>query len=95
MPVQPDHTFSALQRLDDEYSRLSSKEEQIEQFLDTLQQEEMALRTALELTSTSLKDQRISEKKRREEEALSRLEEALMMADDDDSDGSSEDEDET
>jgi hypothetical protein len=91
MPVQPDHIYQALHRLNDEYSRLSSKEEQIEKYLATLQQEEIALRTALELTSTSLKDQRISEKKRKEEEALSRLEEALMMGDDDDD--SSEDED--
>ena len=90
-PVQSEKVILALQRLDDEYSRLSTKEKQIEQYLATLQHEEVALRHALELTSTSLKEQRISEKKRKEEEALSRLEEALMM----DHDYSSEDEDDT
>ncbi len=90
--VQSEQVILALQRLDDEYSHLSSKEQKIEQYLETLQQEESALRHALVLTSTSLKEQRISEKKRKEEEALARLEEALMM---DHADGSSGEEDDT
>ncbi|KAL7553262.1 hypothetical protein ACHAWF_016517 [Thalassiosira exigua] len=84
-PADISHHVSTLRRLDEEYERLISTEENLEKVVCQLQQEEAKLRLALEQSSTSLKEQREKETKRKDQEAVARLEDALMM-DGDDSD---------
>lgn len=84
------HT-AALYRLDDEYEQLSVAEKELRVALARMVREESALRAALELSSTSLREQRERGARMREEAAVSRLESALLGDDLSDSGSSSSD----
>jgi len=77
--------LNALEHLDKQHQHLRGVEQSLQKYLDELQKEEQSLRKALVQSSSTLKDQRETEKKKNEAEALARLE-ALMNDDDDDSD---------
>mmetsp|Transcript_8962 Transcript_8962/g.17847 ORF Transcript_8962/g.17847 Transcript_8962/m.17847 type:complete len:142 (-) Transcript_8962:2192-2617(-) len=81
--------LNALEHLDKQHQHLRGVEQSLQKYLDELQKEEQSLRKALVQSSSTLKDQRETEKKKNEAEALARLEDALMNDDDDDSDSDS------
>ena len=76
--------LSTLEHLDQKYQHLMGVEQTLQKHLHELQKEECSLREALTQSSTTLKEQRQSEKKKKEAEALARLEDALMNDDDSD-----------
>ena len=76
--------LNTLEHLDQKYQHLMGVEQTLQKHLDELQKEECSLREALTKSSTTLKEQRQSEKKKKEAEALARLEDALMNDDDSD-----------
>eukprot|EP00985_Skeletonema_marinoi_P002024 scaffold821_cov105-Skeletonema_marinoi.AAC.5 len=78
--------WNTLEHLDKQHQHLRGVEQSLQQYLDELQKEEESLKKALVQSSSTLKDQRETEKKKNEAEALARLEDALMNDDDDDSD---------
>lgn len=80
--------LDTLEHLDKQHQHLLGVEKSLQNHLDELQKEEQSLREALVQSSTTLKEQRESEKKKKEAEALARLEDALMNDDDSDSDSS-------
>ena len=80
--------LGTLEHLDKQHQHLLGVEKSLQNHLDELQKEEQSLREALVQSSTTLKEQRESEKKKKEAEALARLEDALMNDDDSDSDSS-------
>ena len=80
--------LETLEHLDKKHQHLLGVEESLQKYLDELQKEEQSLREALMQSSTTLKEQRQSEKKKKEAEALARLEDALMNDVDSDSDSS-------
>ena len=75
-----DH-IQTLACLDKQHDQLTKVEEALETYIQELQAEEKILRTALEQSSTSLKEQREREKIQKEEEAMARLEGVLMGGD--------------
>jgi len=81
--------LNTLEHLDKQHQHLRGVERSLQKYLDELQKEEQSLRKALVQSSSTLKDQRETEKKKNEAEALARLEDALMNDDDDDSDSDS------
>jgi len=81
--------LNTLEHLDKQHQHLRGVEQSLQKYLDELQKEEQSLRKALVQSSSTLKDQRETEKKKNEAEALARLEDALMNDDDDDSDSHS------
>ena len=80
--------LDTLEHLDKQHQHLFGVEQSLQNYLDELQKEEQSLREALVQSSTTLKEQRESEKQKKEAEALARLEDALMNDDDSDSDSS-------
>ena len=80
--------LGTLEHLDKQHQHLLGVEQSLQNHLDELQKEEQVLRQALVQSSTTLKEQRESEKQKKEAEALARLEDALMNDDDSDSDSS-------
>ena len=80
--------LDTLEHLDKQHQYLLGVEKSLQTHLDELQKEEKSLREALVQSSTTLKEQRESEKQKKEAEALARLEDALMNDDDSDSDSS-------
>ena len=77
--------LETLEHLDKQHQHLLGVEQCLQKYLGELQKEEQSLREALVQSSTTLKEQRQSEKERKEAEALARLEDALMNDDDSDS----------